>query len=265
MGGDRSEAHGDAGGGKLGASQQYADFDMYGFGGGVGAEYTDGNWTFGAAYAYQYDRLKSWARTIHVPTNGGGVYVKYAPNNFVIRMAGAAFFSEWGETKNVAGLQLDNSLNITTFSAWGDVGYDFARASWHLLPRAGMRYMDVHRDGTIDNVGQNIAAADLDFLTAYANMSVTRGNWYLADVELVPSVTIGASYDMRTKADDLYVNVNDATYVIIGTTLPRFAFDTELKLGAQFNEFTQIDFGISAHFRADYINYTGRIRARLRF
>ena len=265
IGGLNVWATGFGGGGKLGASQQYADFDMYGFGGGVGAEYTDGNWTFGAAYAYQYDRLKSWARTIHVPTHGGGVYAKYSPDNFVIRMAGAAFFSDWGETKNVAGLQLDSSLNMTTFSAWGDVGYDFARASWHLLPRAGVRYMAVHRDDTADDAGQSIAAADLDFLTAYANMSVTRGNWYLAGVELTPSVTIGASYDMHTKADDLYVNVNDATYVIIGTTLPRFAFDTELKLGAQFNEFTQIDFGISAHFRVDYINYTGRIRARLRF
>ena len=200
-----------------------------------------------------------------MPTHGGGVYAKYSPDNFVIRMAGAAFFSDWGETKNVAGLQLDSSLNMTTYSAWGDVGYDFAHASWHMLPRAGVRYMAVHRDDTADDAGQSIAAADLDFLTAYANISVTRGNWYLAGVELTPSVTIGASYDMHTKADDLYVNVNDAAYVIIGTTLPRFAFDTELKLGAQFNEFTQIDFGISAHFRQDYINYTGRIRARLRF
>lgn len=253
------------GGGNLQGTTQYADFDMYGAGAAVGGEYTRNALTLGAVYMYQYDRIKSWARTIHAPTHGGGVYANYTPFNIEWRNAATVFYTDATETKNVAGIQIDNDPTFYTYGAWSDLGYRFSTINWDIKPFAGAKYTLIHRNESTDAVHQTMSDNNLHFLTAYGAVSVTRNNWAVGNIDLIPEIQIGASYDIRTESDEAYVSVNDTSYRIIGETLPRFALNTGLKLRAVFNPITELDVGINADLRQDYTNYNVHLRGVFRF
>lgn len=259
-------ASGFGGGGHLrGDGRQYADFDMYGFGGAVGAEYSHNDWTFGASYMYQYDRLKSWARTIHAPTHGGGLYAIYSPYNIVWRGAATMFYTDMNETKNVAGFAVDNNPSIYTYGAWTDIGYRIAGLNWHATPRAGARYTLMHRGAVTDDADQTTESKNLHFLTAYADVSVARANIMLGNINLIPELTAGASYDLRSDTDNMRVSINGTSYLITGAHLPRWAFNSELKLRAVFSPITELEFGAGVELRRDYNNYMAHLRGILRF
>jgi len=252
-------------GGHLGGNGQYADFDMYGFGAGIGAEYAHNGFTFGASYIYQYDRLKSWARTIHTPTHGGGLYAKYARNNFIWRAYGTMFYSNMDETKNVAGFRVKNSAPLHTYGASSDIGYQFGNTNWAFTPRGGVRYALAHRGESTDDAGQTLMAADLHFLTTYADFAVARYNLWSGAINIIPELTIGASYDLRADVDNANIRINNVSYTIDGNTLPRWATNAELKMRAIFGPIMQLEFGAGVEMRRDYNNYNIRLRGMLRF
>lgn len=252
-------------GGHLGGNGQYADFDMYGFGAGIGAEYAHNGFTFGASYIYQYDRLKSWARTIHTPTHGGGLYAKYARNNFIWRAYGTMFYSNMDETKNVAGFHVKNSAPLHTYGASSDIGYQFGNTNWAFTPRGGVRYALAHRGDSTDDAGQTLMATDLHFLTTYADFAVARYNLWSGAINIIPELTIGASYDLRADVDNANIRINNVSYTIDGNTLPRWATNAELKMRAIFGPIMELEFGAGVEMRRDYNNYNIRLRGMLRF
>lgn len=252
-------------GGHLGGNGQYADFDMYGFGAGIGAEYAHNGFTFGASYIYQYDRLKSWARTIHTPTHGGGLYAKYARNNFIWRAYGTMFYSNMDETKNVAGFHVKNSVPLHTYGASSDIGYQFGNTNWAFTPRGGVRYALAHRGESTDDAGQTLMATDLHFLTTYADFAVARYNLWSGAINIIPELTIGASYDLRADVDNANIRINNVSYTIDGNTLPRWATNAELKMRAIFGPIMELEFGAGVEMRRDYNNYNIRLRGMLRF
>ncbi len=252
-------------GGHLGGNGQYADFDMYGFGAGIGAEYAHNGFTFGASYIYQYDRLKSWARTIHTPTHGGGLYAKYARNNFIWRAYGTMFYSNMDETKNVAGFHVKNSAPLHTYGASSDIGYQFGNTNWAFTPRGGVRYALAHRGESTDDAGQTLMATDLHFLTTYADFAVARYNLWSGAINIIPELTIGASYDLRADVDNANIRINNVSYTIDGNTLPRWATNAELKMRAIFGPIMALEFGAGVEMRRDYNNYNIRLRGMLRF
>lgn len=252
-------------GGHLGGNGQYADFDMYGFGAGIGAEYAHNGFTFGASYIYQYDRLKSWARTIHTPTHGGGLYAKYARNNFIWRAYGTMFYSNMDETKNVAEFHVKNSAPLHTYGASSDIGYQFGNTNWAFTPRGGVRYALAHRGESTDDAGQTLMATDLHFLTTYADFAVARYNLWSGAINIIPELTIGASYDLRADADNANIRINNVSYTIDGNTLPRWATNAELKMRAIFGPIMALEFGAGVEMRRDYNNYNIRLRGMLRF
>ena len=258
-------ASGFGSGAHLNSDGQYADFDMYGFGGAVGAEYAHNGFTLGAAYTYQYDRLKSWARTIHTPTHGGGLYAKYVNNNFIFQAYGAMFYSKMNETKNVAGFQVGNNAPLYTYGLWSDVGYRFGNDNWAFTPRGGVRYALAHRGESSDDAGQTLLGSDLHFLTTYADVAIARYNLWTGATNIIPEITLGASYDLRSDADDAHIRINNASYTITGTTLPRWAAHAELKMRAILTPITELEFGAGVELRRDYHNYNVRLRGMLRF
>ena len=259
-------ASGIGGGGHLGGNAHYADFDRYGFGGAVGTEYSYADFTLGASYMYQYDRLKSWSRTLHTPTHGGGIYIRYdTPYNLVLRGTGMMFYTDVHETKNAAGFGIDNNSDVYTYSGLADIGYRISELDWNFTPRIGAQYTIVHRDNSIDSVGQEIASRDLHFLTAYTGLTVARYNFMMGGITINPEFIIGASYDLRSDADMYNVSVNDISYIISGRALPRWALNSELKLRAEFNPVSELEFGLGVDLRQDYINYMAHLRGTLRF
>lgn len=251
--------------GQLKGNRQYADFDMYGFGGAVGAEYSFSDLTLGASYMYQYDRLKSWARTIHAPTNGGGVYAMYTPYNLIFRSGVNMFYTDFNETKNVAGLQVLNNPSVYTYAGWADVGYKFASVNWRATPRLGVNYTLMHRGSATDGADQTVQSTDLHFLTTYADLTIARDNLLIGTVNIIPELNVGTSYDARADIDNASVFINGQKYSIFGDRLPRWAFNGELKLRAVFNPIAELELGGSVELRKDYNNYMVNLRGVLRF
>ena len=257
-------ASGMANGGHI-SGGDYADFDMYGGAAAIGAQYAKENWTVGATYMYQYNNVHNWARTLHVPTHGVGVYAVYAPSPFIARAATNMFYSNLGETKNVSGIGVTNDSRAYTYGAWGDIGWNFAGVNWHTVPRVGIRYLSVNVNESTDAVGQMIQVKDSDFVTLYTNVSVARDNWMVGSFQLMPEIKIGASYDIRTSASDAIVSVNDTQYEITSYNLSRVALDSEFKLNAMFTPHTKVNLAVGAQLRDNYVNYAVRIGGTWRF
>lgn len=251
--------------GQLKSNHNYADFDMYGFGGAAGIEYSYKDITVGVSYMYQYDRLKSWARTIHAPTNGGGLYSIFDPYNFIFRSGINMFYTDINETKNVAGYRVLNDSSAYTYGGWVDAGYKFVSGNWYFSPRLGLKYTLMHQSDSTDEVEQTTAAKDLHFLTSYTDMTVKRENLFLGSVNIIPELKLGASYDFRSDKNDAVVYIRNIKYMIKGDVLPRLSFDAELNLRTVFTPVSELEFGIGIELRQDYNNYSGHIRGILRF
>ncbi len=254
---------GDVGG--LNGTRQYADFDLYGFGGAIGAEYKLKDTTFGAAYTYQYDRIKSWARTIHAPTHGGAIYTKYTPGNIIWRAAGTMFYTKFNETKNVAGISIYNNPSVYTYGAWSDIGYRFLADKWNITPRGGIQYTMMQRSGAIDSAQQSAADTHLHFLTGYTDIQFTRRGMTIGDTEIIPEITIGGEYDLRTDADNTIVDINSARYNITAEKLPRWAATAGAHIRMIFNPITELRFGVDTQLRRGYNNFMAFVRGTLHF
>lgn len=258
-------ATGLAGAGHLAAAHEYADFDITGAGLALGAQYTNNNLTIGAMYTYQRDKLTSWARTIHTPTHGGGLYAVYKNAPIILRSAANVFYTNWDEVKNVSTLHVSNNSDLYTYDVFGDIGYEFVTTNWRTTPRLGAQYTLTHRSSATDSAGQKTDSPDLHFARLYANVSVARDNWAISAVQIVPNITIGASYDMHSDADNATVFVNDTLYQINAEILPRWALNSALNARVIFSPDTELNFGAGAELRDGYVNYTFRIGGRLNF
>ena len=247
------------------AAHEYADFDITGAGLALGAQYTNNNLTIGAMYTYQRDKLTSWARTIHTPTHGGGLYAVYKNSPIILRSAANVFYTHWDEVKNVSTLQVSNNSDLYTYDVFGDIGYEFVATNWRTTPRLGAQYTLTHRNDATDSAGQKTDSPDLHFARLYANVSVARDNWTISAVQIVPNITIGASYDMHSDADNATVFVNDTLYQINAEILPRWALNSALNARVIFSPDTELNFGAGAELRDGYVNYTFRIGGRLNF
>ena len=256
---------GNGGGGNIDETAISPDTDMYTFGGTFGAEYSVGDWDFGGMYTYQYHRLKSWARTLHAPTHGGGVYAHYAPNNWIMRANMAGFYTDMSETKDVARIAINADIPFYTYGAWLDAGYRFESAGWALTPRAGARYMIIHRRGYSDTVNQRVTSNNLYFLTPYADLEISRNNMNILGVNITPVLNVGASYDVRTTADNAHVELHGLRYNIYGDALPKLAMHSELELNIDIGAYANLGIGIGTELRDKYTNYFGNIRIKARF
>lgn len=252
-------------GGQLDSAIQYSEFDMHGIGGAVGTEYKIADAIFGAAYTFQYDKISNWARDIRASTDGGAIYIKYNPGNFALRGATAIFYTDIHEIKNAANLRLDNNTSAYTYSAWSDIGYKISPYNWDITPRVGTRYTLIHRATSTDEAGQTISGDNLHFWTAYTDTTIAYNNFDFHGIKFVPSVNIGASYDMRSDNDIFNIAINNNKYNIVGDKLPRLAGNIGTELGIIFNESGELRIGINAQLRNDYNNISAMIRAALRF
>ncbi len=253
------------GGGRLKESNNYANFDIYGYGLGLGAEIEISDWILGVAYTYQYDRLKSWARTIHTPTNGGGIYVKYNAGSFIWNNSASFFYSDLSETKNVAGFQLYDDINIYTTSFQSDMGYEVPVYDMLFVPNIGIRYTLMHRDNSSDTAGQELSSVDLNFLTSYAKLSAEYEMLYSNGFSLTPEIEFGGAYDWHADIDDIVVAIGDNKYSIPSERLSRWQMTAGVKIKMGFGSLYNLSIGAEASFRNGYNNYTGMVKGSVRF
>ncbi len=252
-------------GGKLKENDFYADFDAYGYGLGLGAEYNVSNWNLGAAYTYQYDELTSWARSIKAPTHGIGIYAKYDDESLVWNNYASFFYTDMDETKNVAGIHLFDNTDVYTTGVWSDIGYVLPINKLNVIPYIGTRYMSVHRGSSVDTAGQEISNANLDFLTTYARLSAEYNFSYDDELTITPIIELGASYDWHAAVEDINVLIMGNEYSIATQRLSHWQTSGGIKLKLGVGEVYDVTFGADFAIRQGYYNYSGNIRGVLRF
>ena len=162
-------------------------------------------------------------------------------------------------------MRLDNNTSAYTYSAWSDIGYKISPYNWDITPRVGTRYTLIHRATSTDEAGQTTSGDNLHFWTAYTDATIAYNNFDFHGIKFVPSVNIGASYDMRSDNDIFNIAINNNKYNIVGDKLPRLAGNIGTELGIIFNESGELRIGINAQLRNDYNNISATIRGALRF
>ena len=251
--------------GHLDRTDQHAKFNIRGIGGGIGAESGRNDITVGGAFTFQYDKSISWAHNIRATTDGGALYAKYTPNNLEFQAGGAMFYTHMREVKNVAGLALDNNPSMYTYGAWSDIGYKFQSENWRITPRIGTKYTMIHHSTSTDDATQTIRGDNMHFWTAYTDATVGYDAITLGDVQLIPSVTIGGTYDMRADTQIFDVAVNNTTYTITGTPLARWAGTIGADMRIKFDTGAQIDISLATQLRQGYSDITATVYGILRF
>ena len=242
--------------GQLDGTEYYADFDISGYGGSIGAEFGRNKWVIGAAYTYQYDEMSSWSRNIYAPTAGVGLYAEYDSDHIIWRSKAAAFYTDMDETKYVANINIYNNPLLYTFGAWSDIGYKFAVKNIQFVPRGGIRYINIHRTSSTDSATQFISSGDTQFITAHAGITTGLKNINIFGINIIPELNIGASYDMRSDKDNALVNINNQTYEISSARLGRTAAYGDITARMQFGKNSEIQINANAEFRDGYQNYT---------
>ena len=209
--------------------------------------------------------MKSWARIIHAPANGGGLYAKYYNNGFIWNNVASIFYSDLSETKNVAGLQLYDDMGVYTTSLWSDLGYEIPVYDTVLTPSVGMKYTFMHRQNSVDTAEQELSSANLDFLTTYADVSVQHVFEYDNGFSFAPVLSFGGSYDLLAEIDDINVEISNNIYSISSERLPQWQAIAGLKIKMWFGDLYGLEIGADATWRKGYSNYTGMLKGSMRF
>ena len=253
------------GGGQLDATMHYAEFNINGYGGAIGAEYQNHDLTLGIAYTYQNDDLSSWSRTINSPTHGGGIYATYNHGGITLRAKATGFYSDASEVKHVAGLNIYNEIPLYTFGAWMDAGYSFDTSGISITPRAGARYVKIHRQSSTDTATQVISSGNMDFVTAYGDITFRIKNINIFGTAIIPEFIIGTAYDLHGNSDNVNVKINDTEYNITSAQLPRWQTKIGAVVRVLFTPNTEIQIGCDGEFREGYYDYTVGARGILKF
>ena len=248
-------------GSRLDATTAYPELHIYGYGIGFGAEYIKNDWTVGAAYLYQFNRLKDHLRSIQTPTHGFGFYTSYTPNNFIWNTKLSFFYSRLKENKDVGGYQVINRPSAYTTGIRSDIGYVFTPSQWMVTPKIGLQYAFIRRRTSTDSATQKILANNLHFLTGFTKLSIERSWKPTSDTTIIPSFEVGASYDLSSDKDNSRVILNNAlTYTLSGQKLSPWQADLSLGLTARFGSQFECRLGAEAAFRHRYQNYIGSIK-----
>lgn len=251
--------------GYIGKNRKYGEMDAYGFNLGVGAEYDLADWDIGLAYMYQYDNVKSWARVIHAPTNGGGIYAKYNNNGFEWKTSASWFASLLQETKDVGGIAIYSDTELYTYGIESGVGYDIVHKGITLTPKIGARYYQVHRSSSADDVGQVLAGDDLNSLSSFANLTIKKSFYLTEDFSIVPAVEFGGSYDWLEDSVNNVVNITKYNYNIVSDALSKWQMNASISIKANIYQKLQMQVGADFIYRDNYKDISGNIRAAYKF
>lgn len=251
--------------GYIGKHRIYGKMDAYGFNLGVGAEYELGSWDIGLAYMYQYDNVKSWARVIHAPTNGAGIYAKYNNSGFEWKTSASWFSSFLHETKDVGGIAIHSDPELYTYGVESDVGYDINCGGITFTPRIGARYYQAHRSSSSDDVGQSLSGDDLNSLSSFANLTIEKSFYLMEDFSIVPAIEFGGSYDWLEDNVNNAVNITKYNYNIISDALSKWQANAGLSIKANIGPTVQVQIGTDFIYRNNYKDISGNVRASCKF
>lgn len=220
----------------------------------------------GIGYAYSNTDIDGFKRDTDVDTHTAILYGEYKPSNWYVNGIATYGWSDYDESKNVAGIKVNADYDVETFGLQAMTGYDMNIKGINVTPETGLRYVHIKQDAYKDSADQRVSANDSDILTGVIGAKVSK-SWELSNgMTVKPEARIAATYDLfNDDVNSVVTLANGSAYAVDGEALDRFGMEFGAGVTAEFNDNVELSLGYEGKFREDYQDHTGLINAKYKF
>ena len=252
---------------KLDDTSKAKGFDADSNGIAFGAEkFVTDDTKVGIGYAYTKTDIDGFMRSTDVDTHTAILYGEYKPSNWCVNGIAAYGWSDYEESKSVAGVGVKADYDVETFGLQAMTGYDMNINGLGITPEAGLRYVHIKQDGYKDSADQRVSANDSDILTGVIGAKVSKNFELSNGMNIKPEARIAATYDLfNDDVNSVVTLANGSAYAVEGEALDRFGMEFGAGVTAEVNDNIELSLGYEGKFRKDYQDHTGLINAKYKF
>lgn len=220
----------------------------------------------GIGYAYTNTDIDGFMRDTDVDTHTAIMYGEYKPSNWYVNGIATYGWSDYEESKSVAGVGVKADYDVETFGLQAMTGYDMNINGLGITPEAGLRYVHIKQDAYKDSADQRVSANDSDILTGVIGAKVSKNFELSNGMNIKPEARIAATYDLfNDDVNSVVTLANGSAYAVEGEALDRFGMEFGAGVTAEVNDNVELSFGYEGKFRQDYQDHTGLINAKYKF
>ena len=252
---------------KLDDTSKAKGFDADSNGIAFGAEkFVTDDTKVGIGYAYTNTDIDGFMRSTDVDTHTAILYGEYKPSNWYVNGIATYGWSDYEESKSVAGVGVKADYDVETFGLQAMTGYDMNINGLGITPEAGLRYVHIKQDAYKDSADQRVSANDSDILTGVIGAKVSKNFELSNGMNIKPEARIAATYDlMNDDVNSVVTLANGSAYAVEGEALDRFGMEFGAGVTAEINDNVELSLGYEGKFREDYQDHTGLINAKYKF
>lgn len=252
---------------KLDDTSKAKGFDADSNGIAFGAEkFVTDDTKVGIGYAYTTTDIDGFMRDTDVDTHTAILYGEYKPSNWYVNGIATYGWSDYEESKSVAGVGVKADYDVETFGLQAMTGYDMNINGLGITPEAGLRYVHIKQDAYKDSADQRVSANDSDILTGVIGAKVSKNFELSNGMNIKPEARIAATYDLfNDDVNSVVTLANGSAYAVEGEALDRFGMEFGAGVTAEVNDKVELSLGYEGKFREDYQDHTGLINAKYKF
>ena len=252
---------------KLDDTSKAKGFDADSAGVAFGAEkFVTDDTKVGIGYAYTNTDIDGFMRSTDVDTHTAILYGEYKPSNWYVNGIATYGWSDYEESKSVAGVGVKADYDVETFGLQAMTGYDMNINGLGITPEAGLRYVHIKQDTYKDSADQHVSANDSDILTGVIGAKVSKSFELSNGMNIKPEARIAATYDLfNDDVNSVVTLANGSAYAVEGEALDRFGMEFGAGVTAEVNDSVELSLGYEGKFRQDYQDHTGLINAKYKF
>ena len=252
---------------KLDDTSKAKGFDADSNGIAFGAEkFVTDDTKVGIGYAYTTTDIDGFMRDTDVDTHTAILYGEYKPSNWYVNGIATYGWSDYEESKSVAGVGVKADYDVETFGLQAMTGYDMNVNGLGITPEAGLRYVHIKQDAYKDSADQRVSANDSDILTGVIGAKVSKNFELSNGMNIKPEARIAATYDLfNDDVNSVVTLANGSAYAVDGEALDRFGMEFGAGVTAEVNDNVELSLGYEGKFREDYQDHTGLINAKYKF
>ena len=252
---------------KLDDTSKAKGFDADSNGIAFGAEkFVTDDTKVGIGYAYTTTDIDGFMRDTDVDTHTAILYGEYKPSNWYVNGIATYGWSDYEESKSVAGVGVKANYDVETFGLQAMTGYDMNVNGLGITPEAGLRYVHIKQDAYKDSADQRVSANDSDILTGVIGAKVSKNFELSNGMNIKPEARIAATYDLfNDDVNSVVTLANGSAYAVEGEALDRFGMEFGAGVTAEINDNVELSLGYEGKFRQDYQDHTGLLNAKYKF
>ena len=252
---------------KLDDTSKAKGFDADSNGIAFGAEkFVTDDTKVGIGYAYTNTDIDGFMRDTDVDTHTAILYGEYKPSNWYVNGIATYGWSDYEESKSVAGVGVKADYDVETFGLQAMTGYDMNVNGLGITPEAGLRYVHIKQDAYKDSADQRVSANNSDILTGVIGAKVSKNFELSNGMNIKPEARIAATYDlMNDDVNSVVTLANGSAYAVEGEALDRFGMEFGAGVTAEINDNVELSLGYEGKFRQDYQDHTGLLNAKYKF